>query len=386
RVLGRCGGQVSDIVDALLWSSELSVPEVPDNPYPARILNMSLGLLIDEDDDPGCNRLYNEAFRILSTRNVMVVASAGNDDDDAARHEPSSCFGVLSVSAVGPYGDRASYSNWNTDGEIFLAAPGGDRENGDFALIVATADTSDKEPDGVLKMVYSSGTSMAAPHVSGVASLAWGLDPGQRPDIIAAIMYATSQPFASDSRCETEWPLCGPGIVDAWASVTAAQELKPYSFIMEYYHEEPNHYFRTANYDQVSLVRAGAFGDWIETEEIILTWRGLTEIGVLPVCRFYGTPGIGPNSHFYTVDPVECETVKRDPGWTYEGVPFYAKRAVAGNCPTNSSPVYRYYNNGWERNDSNHRYATHLDDLTAMKRAGWVLEGTAMCVPEIEEE
>ena len=387
RVLGKCGGRVSDIVEGMMWASGISVPGVPDNPTPARIRNLSLGALNDEDGDEGCNPLYDIAFRILNTHNVMIIASAGNDDDDTALYEPANCFGVLAVSAVGPYGDRAPYSNWNKEGEIFIAAPGGDWKNhGDYALIVATADTGDMEPNGVLQAVYSSGTSMAAPHVSGVASLAWGIDPGQRPDIIAAMMYATAQPFASDSRCETEWPLCGAGIVDAWATVTAAQELKPYSFIMEYYHEELNHYFRTANYDEVSLVRGGHFGDWSETEEIIITWRGPTEVGVLPVCRFYGTPGIGPNSHFYTVDPVECETVKRDPGWTYEGIPFYAKRAAAGHCPFNTSPVYRYYNNGWERNDSNHRYATHLADLSAMQADGWVLEGTAMCVPEIEEE
>src|SRR5690606_37458689 len=112
-----------------------------------------------------------------------------------------------------------------------------------------------------------------------------------------------------------------------------------------------------------------------------MAWRGQSQPDVLPVCRFYGTPGIGPNSHFYTVDPAECEKVKKDRGWTYEGVPFYAKKPLDGNCPINSVPVYRYYNNGWQRNDSNHRYATHLNDRVAMEEAGWVLEGTALCVP-----
>jgi len=385
RVLGKCGGRSSDIFDGTLWAAGFSVPGVPDNQNPAKIINMSLGLSSPSEDDASCHPLYDMAFRILSTQNVMVIVSAGNDDEDIAVDSPSNCFGVLPVSAVGPFGDRAAYSNWSRDGGIFIAAPGGDYEtHGAASGIPATADSGDTEPTGTLEQIFTFGTSMAAPHVSGVASLAWGVDPGQRPDIIAAIMYATVQTFASDSRCETEWPLCGPGIVDAWAAVSAAQELKPYSFIMEFYHEELNHYFRTANHDEVSLVRAGYFGEWSETSEIIISWRGPTETGVLPVCRFYGTPGIGPNSHFYTVDPVECETVKRDPGWTYEGVPFYAKRAAAGHCPTNSAPVYRYYNNGWTRNDSNHRYATHLDDLSAMQADGWVLEGTAMCVPETD--
>ena len=55
--------------------------------------------------------------------------------------------------------------------------------------------------------------------------------------------------------------------------------------------------------------------------------------GLSPVCRFYGTAGIGPNSHFYTSEPGECALVKTDRGWTYEGIAFYITRVEAGNCP-----------------------------------------------------
>jgi len=383
RVLGKCGGAVSDIVDGMLWAAGLPVPGVPDNQHPARILNMSLGSTLEPEESMSCFPLYQSAIDKLRTRDVLIISSAGNDDADMARHRPAHCDGILAVSAVNHLGERASYSNWNRDGKLFIAAPGGDiRTYGSQAGILATMDSGTTQPTGQLQQLYTNGTSMAAALVSGVASLAWSMDPGQRPDVVAAILHESVQPFARNSRCEAEWPLCGPGIIDAWAAVQGVQALKSYSSVVEFHHDGLKHYFSTANHDEVSLVRAGHFGDWRETGQGFLTWRGQSEAGVLPVCRFYGTPGIGPNSHFYTVDPMECETVKRDAGWTYEGVPFYAKKPEAGNCAIGSAPVYRYYNNGWARNDSNHRYATHLNDKAAMEAAGWVMEGVSMCVPD----
>src|SRR5690606_35771760 len=135
-------------------------------------------------------------------------------------------------------------------------------------------------------------------HVSGVASLAWGVDPAQRSDVIAAILHETVQTFGNGSRCAQERPLCGPGIIDAWAAVQGVQAMKPYSAVVEFYQPGLQHYFSTANSDEVVPVRAGIFGDWDETGQGFLGWRSQSEQGVLPVCRFYGTPGIGPNSHF----------------------------------------------------------------------------------------
>jgi hypothetical protein len=78
--------------------------------------------------------------------------------------------------------------------------------------------------------------------------------------------------------------------------------------------------------------------------------------GLSPVCRFYGTAGTGPTSHFYTPDAAECELVKKAPGWTYEGTAFYIQEAKGGLCPAGTTPVMRSYNDGFARNDSNHRY------------------------------
>ncbi len=99
----------------------------------------------------------------------------------------------------------------------------------------------------------------------------------------------------------------------------------------------------------------------------------------MPVCRFYGTPGKGPNSHFYTADAGECAQVKKDPGWTYEGIAYYIKLPVNGSCPTNTVAINRIYNNRWMYNDSNHRFTTDASVVQDLVSKGWVSEGTVMC-------
>jgi uncharacterized protein (DUF1800 family) len=100
------------------------------------------------------------------------------------------------------------------------------------------------------------------------------------------------------------------------------------------------------------------------------------------VCRFYGTPGSGPNSHFYTADAAECEAVKKDPGWTFEGIAYYIRPLTPPSaCDASSTPVYRSYNNGYVRNDSNHRFTVDLTVQQNMPRQGYSAEGPVMCAP-----
>src|SRR5690606_29708167 len=216
-----------------------------------------------------------------------------------------------------------------------------------------------RTPDGptqraACSMFFLKGTSMAAPHVSAVAALAMAIDPDQHTQMISAIMRITSRMFPEGSDCDILYPLCGDGLLDAYNTLQAVSILKPYHLVWGFYNSDINHYFRAGGYDEVELILSGVFGDWIDTEDYFIAWRDSSQ-GAVPVCRFYGTPGIGPNSHFYTGDPEECEKVKReDPGWSYEGTAFYIKLPVNGECPDNTLPVYRYYNNRWMHNDSNH--------------------------------
>ena len=381
RVLGKCGGEVSDVVDGMLWAAGYPVPGAPVNEHPARIINMSLG----RSGEGSCSSLYQTAFTTLRNHyDVIVVASAGNDSADAALHQPSSCEGPVSVAAVDHRGERASYSNWNDEGYIDIAAPGGDRQRyGTDGYLVGVGDTGEKEPTGESFINWTGGTSAAAAHVSGALSLAIRVDPLQHTDLLLAVMLETAQPFGVGSECEREYPRCGVGILDIEALIQGAMVFKDYAVVRDFYHAGLKHYFRSGNWDEVSLVVKGQFGAWQELDDYFLAWRTASESGLYPVCRFYGTPGVGPNSHFYTVDPEECEFVKQnDPGWTYEGTAFYAKRLnQVGGCPRNTRELYRYYNQLAHVNDSNHRYTTSLVDRQEMEDAGWVMEGVAMCVP-----
>lgn len=153
--------------------------------------------------------------------------------------------------------------------------------------------------------------------------------------------------------------------------------------VVEFYHAGLQHYFRTAHSAEIAFVESGGAGTgWVRTMYDFFAWPDAASApaGAAPVCRFFGTPGIGPNSHFYTVDAGECAWVRTIPGLTYEGIAFYAVPVSGGGCPTELQPVWRNYNNRYAQNDSNHRFSIDSATYQSMIAAGWVGEGVAMCV------
>lgn len=157
------------------------------------------------------------------------------------------------------------------------------------------------------------------------------------------------------------------------------------SLALEFYNTDLQHYFFAAGADEIANIVAGNAGrSWELTGEAIKVFPRMpsdTFTGVAPVCRFYGAAAGGPNSHFFTSDAPECELVKRSGGWFYEGIGFYMLPAAAGGggCPDGWLSVNRAYNNGFARNDSNHRFSTSESTMAEMRRKGWAVEGTAMC-------
>ncbi|HEX4780174.1 MAG TPA: hypothetical protein VH301_05435, partial [Usitatibacter sp.] len=104
----------------------------------------------------------------------------------------------------------------------------------------------------------------------------------------------------------------------------------------------------------------------------------------------------GPNSHFYTASPSDCQGLKDleqqqraqaaaagQPflGWGYEQIAFYALVPVNGQCPGDTVPVYRAYNNGFATNDSNHRFMADPQMRSAELGLGWSDEGAVFCSP-----
>ncbi|WP_251358463.1 S8 family serine peptidase [Kangiella sp. TOML190] len=204
RVLGKCGGYTSDIVDGIVWASGGSVSGVPGNPNPAKVINMSLG------GSGACSQSEIDAINTAKANGAVVVVAAGNSNANSSNYSPGNCPGVINVAATGRQGERASYSNYGSN--IDVAAPGGNGNDG----IASTLNDGAQGPGSDI-YVYYQGTSMAAPHVAGVAALMFEANPNATPDEIEQALKDSARAFPSGSSCNTS--NCGDGIVDAAAAI-----------------------------------------------------------------------------------------------------------------------------------------------------------------------
>lgn len=157
--------------------------------------------------------------------------------------------------------------------------------------------------------------------------------------------------------------------------------------VIEFYNTNLDNYFITADTSEAAVIDGGGAGPgWSRTGDTF------NSAGATPVCRFYGSQSPGPNSHFYTVDPVECQGLKDqqipagDPrkltvkSWNFESLDFLSTPPSGGSCPAGMAPVYRAYNNGASRGvDSNHRISGNLAAIQQEVARGWKNEGVVMC-------
>ncbi len=206
RVLGKCGGYMSDIVDGMRWAAGIDVAGVPSNPYPARVENLSLG------GDGACSAAFQSAINDVTARGTVVVVAAGNSNADVAGTQPASCTGVIAVAATTRNGGRAAYSNYGA--KVTIAAPGGGGSDG----VLSTLNTGSTTP-GADSYAWFQGTSMATPHVSGVASLMLSIDPSLTPAQVAQRIRQAARAFPAGTGSDCSTALCGAGIVDAAASL-----------------------------------------------------------------------------------------------------------------------------------------------------------------------
>ncbi|WP_369914619.1 S8 family peptidase [Xanthomonas sp. NCPPB 3005] len=222
RVLGKCGGYLSDIADAITWASGGTVAGVPANANPAEVINMSLG------GSGTCDTLYQDAINGAVARGTTVVVAAGNSAGNAANFRPASCANVIAVGATRITGGIAYYSNYGA--AVDLSGPGGggsvDGNPGGFVwqngYTGATTPTS-----GNYTYMGMGGTSMASPHVAAVAALVQSavIAAGNAPLTPAALetlLKQTARPFPVSIPTST--PI-GTGIVDAKAALDKALEV-----------------------------------------------------------------------------------------------------------------------------------------------------------------
>jgi serine protease len=219
RVLGNGGGTTADIVEGTLWAAGIPVNGVPNNPNPADVINLSLG------GQGTCGPAEQEAYNLALTgpKKPIIVVAAGNDNKDATGFTPASCAGVITVGASDQVGARAPYSNFGP--RIDVMAPGGDLNQAFDGVDQAGGILSlSKDAQGQLGYQFKNGTSMAAPHVAGLASLIKGLKPGlntaevleilKRPGVATALNAAKcKRPQGAD---------CGAGLLEAKLALDAA--------------------------------------------------------------------------------------------------------------------------------------------------------------------
>lgn len=205
RALGKCGGSLSDIIDSVTWASGGTVPYVTANPNPADVINMSLGGGVP------CFTEIQDAIDGAVSRGTTVVAAAGNSDQDVVTSFPANCSNVIAVAAVNSGGQRAGFSNFGS--QVDVAAPGVD--------ILSTYNSGTTVPDASV-YGWMDGTSMATPHVAGLAALVKSAYPSLTPAQIEARIKTYVKGF-NGPKCDPleSWKTCGTGIASAGA-VTGA--------------------------------------------------------------------------------------------------------------------------------------------------------------------
>lgn len=183
------GGTIADIAEGIKFAADRG----------ANIINMSLG-------GGGESNLMKEAIDYAHKKGVVIIAAAGNSNQNASAY-PARYPHVISVAATGAAGEKAPYSNFGAG--VDIAAPGGSNTG---KILQNTIDPR----TGESAFLEFQGTSMAAPHVAGVAALieASGVS---EPDRVRQILLQSARQVKED-------PLnhYGAGHLDAAASVKLA--------------------------------------------------------------------------------------------------------------------------------------------------------------------
>ncbi|WP_133135633.1 S8 family serine peptidase [Legionella rowbothamii] len=220
KILPIVPGSLSDLEQGLYWAMGRDIPGVPHNNYPAKVVTMSFNY----PSYVGCQPSLQEALDAFIQNNGIITVSAGNDNVPASNNPPRSCNNVLVVAATQINGYRANYSNYGP--RVTIAAPGGEQVDGnpcDVNGILSTVSAG----TGCQNSGFSfyEGTSMATPHVAGIAGLIYALNPYISSQEVKSILLESVDPFAPTSDPERSClgeKSCGVGIVNAYKAVKLA--------------------------------------------------------------------------------------------------------------------------------------------------------------------
>lgn len=237
RVLGKCGGYNSDVADGIRWAAGLTVPGVPVNTTAADVINMSLGSY------GSCSNTFQNAIDAAFSAGSTIVVAAGNNSDLSTSYQPGNCNNVINVAAGTNKGARTFYSNYGSN--IDITAPGGDFcnttkffwwygaeadcEGGIFdetRMILSTHNSGTTVP-GSNSYGWQQGTSMAAPHVAGIAALIKSVNGSLSPAMVKQIIKDSADNFASVANYQCDTSICGAGYANAAAALQMALTMAP---------------------------------------------------------------------------------------------------------------------------------------------------------------
>ncbi len=220
RALGQGGGTSADIMEAVKYAAGLpnasgTTPQGPAVPRGrADVLNMSLG-------GPSSSSVEQQIYADARNAGLFVVCAAGNDATSTPGY-PASYPTNLSVGAVRFDLGLAPYSN--TGPTVDVVAPGGD---------LSVDQNGDNYGDGVLScsvdvnrnpiFVFENGTSMACPHVAGLASLLLAIDGTLTPAQLESLITTNARDLGAAGRDDT----FGFGLIDPVAALRDAANSFP---------------------------------------------------------------------------------------------------------------------------------------------------------------
>jgi serine protease len=247
RALGKCGGALSDIAEAIRWAAGLPVAGIPNNATPAKVVSLSLG-----GGDCTDNLQYmQDAVTAATAAGTVVVAATGNESNTSVI-APANCTGAIGVTAHTINGENADYANVGAGTTI--SAPGGGTPT-QLGAGLATDDTNwtgyyvwstlvfgDRDPNSVdasgqTGAAYAgfTGTSAATPHVAGTVALIKSVLPSATAAQVRSFLQSTARPYPAGSVCATGGALvgtCGAGLLDAGAALAAAVAIAPPSVVV----------------------------------------------------------------------------------------------------------------------------------------------------------